>query len=49
MRTMIEQLDYEKGALARFRRTLRTEDQRVFDEVWVYVPRHLRAANLSEE
>jgi hypothetical protein len=31
----------EKSELGRFRRALRKEDQRAFDELWVYVTKHM--------
>jgi hypothetical protein len=38
----------EKAALQRFRRALRKEDQRVFDELWTYVSKHLMACTCAD-
>ena len=37
----------EKSALSNFRRALRKEDQRAFDELWTHISKHLMAVNYA--
>jgi len=39
------QLNIERNALTNFRRALRTEDQMVFDDLWVDATKHLMVVN----
>ena len=41
--TLSGQLHKEKSELGRYRRALRKEDQRVFDELWTHVSKHMMA------